>query len=402
VSNLPASRALPGIEDHPHAQSVLGAALAGLPGKAPSHAYLLHGPAGAGKRALTRAFAGELLAAGPSDQGPLAPGSADTRPAAPRIVDRETARAARERAGRGTHPDLTWVAPSGAAEMLVGDIDQAVVAAAALTPFESARRVFVIEGPERLNEQAANKLLKTLEEPPAYVHLLLVSDRPQEVLPTIASRCVHVRFDAPSSERIAQRLLAEGVCAEEPRARACARLALGDAARARALAGPEGETLRAAAEAYARAGLAGEASEAGLKSLLDAAKSAGAGAGEEVAQRLTDDLELAPAKERKRLEREALEAGRRAERRARALALDGALRLAELWLRDVVCVQEGAPELIHALDCRPQLQQDADRLDRAAARAAVARVRETRSRLQINVAEELALEALAHRLAPAA
>ncbi len=398
---MQASQALPGIESHPHARAVLGAALAGLPGRAPSHAYLLHGPAGAGKRALARSFAGELLAAGPPDPAPTASGSAAMRTASP-TVNPEAARAVRERAARGTHPDLTWVAPSGAAEMLVGDIDEAVVGAAALTPFESARRVFVIEGPERLNDQAANRLLKTLEEPPAYVHLLLVSDRPQEVLPTIASRCVHVRFDAPDSEEIARLLLAEGACAEEPRARACARLALGDAARARALASPEGQALRAAAEAYVRAGLAGEASEAGLKALLDAAKAAGANAGEEAAKRLTDDLEFAPAKERKRLEREGLEAARRAERRARALALDGALQLAELWLRDIVCLQEGAPGLVYALDRQPQLQQDADHLDRKAARAGVARVRDARSRLQINVAEELALEALAYRLAPAA
>ncbi len=382
MSNLQASETLPGIEDQPHARAVLGAALGGLPGRAPSHAYLLHGPAGAGKRALAQAFAGELLAAG--------------------LADPEAQGGVRERVARNAHPDLTWVAPSGAAEMLVSDIDEAVVAAASLTPFESARRVFVIEGPERLNEQAANKLLKTLEEPPAYVHLLLISDRPQEVLPTIVSRCVKVRFDAPSPEEIARRLLAEGACAEEPQARACARLALGDAARARILAGPEGEALRAAAEVYVGAGLAGDASATGLKALLDAAKAAGASAGEEAAERLTDDLQFVPAKERKRLEREAAEAAKRAERRARALALDGALRLAELWLRDIVCVQEGAPELVYALDRQPQLQADAERLDRKAARAGIGYVRETRSKLQINVAEELALEALAYRLAPAA
>ncbi len=80
--------------------------------------------------------------------------------------DAETARAVRDRVQRGTHPDLTWVTPSGAAEMLVSDIDEPVVAAAARTPFEASRRVFVIEGAETMNEQAANRLLKTLEEPP--------------------------------------------------------------------------------------------------------------------------------------------------------------------------------------------------------------------------------------------
>ena len=74
-----------------------------------------------------------------------------------------------ERVARGTHPDLTWVTPSGAAEMLVADIEEPVVAAATRTPFESARRVFVIEGVDAMNDQAANRMLKTLEEPPPFV-----------------------------------------------------------------------------------------------------------------------------------------------------------------------------------------------------------------------------------------
>ena len=90
---------LPGIDAHPHARAVLTPALA--PAGAPSHAYLFHGPAGTGKRTVARAFAAALLLAGARDPSAVA-----------------------ERVARGTHPDLTWVAPSGAAEMLVGDIDE--------------------------------------------------------------------------------------------------------------------------------------------------------------------------------------------------------------------------------------------------------------------------------------
>ena len=104
------------------------------------------------------------------------------------------------------HPDLTWVTPSGAAEMLVSDIDEPVVAAATRTPFEARRRVFVIERAETMNDQAANRMLKTLEEPADFAHLVLLTDRPGEILPTIASRCQHVRFDAPSADEIAARL----------------------------------------------------------------------------------------------------------------------------------------------------------------------------------------------------
>jgi DNA polymerase III subunit delta' len=373
---------LPGVEAHPHARAVLGAALG--PRGRPSHAYLLHGPAGVGKRALARAFAAALLADGSPDA--------------------EAARAVTERVARGTHPDLTWVTPSGAAEMLVSDIDEPVVAAAARTPFEADRRVFVIEAAETLNEQAANRLLKTLEEPPAYAHLVLVSDRKEEVLATIASRCQHVRFDALAPEMIARGLLAEGACAagEEEHARACARLALGDAGRARMLAGEEGRALRRAAEGYVRSALAEAggvgAGERRWVELLEAAKVAGEGAGERAGERLQGELQLAPSKERKKLEREAQEGRRRTERRARARALDRGLQMAELWLRDVVCVQEGAQELVYAVDRRAELAQDAQRCSGAGARRGVELVRETRTRIAVNVSEELALEALAYRL----
>src|SRR3978361_2295068 len=119
------------VDRHPHARAVLPAALP--PGGSPSHAYLFHGPAGAGKREAARAFAAELLAAGRADP----------------------ARAPRP-AGAGSHPDLTWVRPSGAAEMLVSDIEEPVIGAATRTPFESHRRVFVIEGADTMNDQAAN------------------------------------------------------------------------------------------------------------------------------------------------------------------------------------------------------------------------------------------------------
>ena len=107
------------------------------------------------------------------------------------------------------HPDLTWVTPSGAHEMLRADVAKPVVEAAAHTPFEAARRVFVLEHADSMNDEAANTLLKTLEEPPSYAVLILLSDKPGQVLPTIASRCQMVRFDPAPPATIAARL--EGV-----------------------------------------------------------------------------------------------------------------------------------------------------------------------------------------------
>jgi DNA polymerase III subunit delta' len=380
-----AAELLPGIDAQPHARAVLTPALA--PGASPSHAYLFHGPAGTGKRALARAFAAALL-----EQGARSPDTVG------------------ERVMRDSHPDLTWVKPSGAAEMLVADIEQPVVAAATRTPFESARRVFVIEGADTMNDQAANRMLKTLEEPPAFTHLLLLADRREDVLATIASRCQPVRFDPLPSALIARRLAARedataaadggedagGISSE--RAQACARLALGDAGLAARLASAAGESLRARAQDYVRAALAGDTGRRPWLELLDVAKAAGVAAGERAQARTESELELVPSKERKRYEREAAESRRRGERRERTATLDLGLRLAELWLRDVLCMREGAPELVYAVDRRAQLEQDADGRDAVALRRGVEHVADARLSLGLNVSEELALEALAYRL----
>ncbi len=364
-----AAELLPGVDAHPHARAVLLPALA--PGGEPSHAYLFHGPPGTGKRTIARAFAAALLARGAED-----------------------AEAVAERVQRGSHPDLTWVTPSGAAEMLVADIEEPVVAAASRTPFESARRVFVIEAVDTMNDQAANRMLKTLEEPPSFAHLLLLTDRREDVLATIASRCQHVRFDPLPPRRIAEIL--QGV--EGERAQACARLAFGDARTAARLASEEGAALRASAEGFVRAALAGATSELPWVGVLDAARAAGARAGERAQEQLALELELVPAKERRRYEREGLDARRRGERRARTQTLDLALRLAELWLRDLLCVSEGAPELVYAVDRRGELEDDARGLGGARLAEAIDLVADTRLSLSLNVSEELAVEALAYRL----
>ena len=381
------------LEDQPHARAVLGPVLTGA--AAPSHAYLLHGPPGTGKRGLARALAASLLGAGARN---------------PRTVA--------ERVGREAHPDLTWVAPSGAAEMLVSDIEEPVVVAAMRTPFESARRVFVIESVERMNDQSANRMLKTLEEPPAFVHLLLISDHLPDVLPTIASRCQHVRFDPLPAVRIVERLTGAepgaapgaapgaepeaehgtGHPVEEQRAQACARLALGDARLAAWLAGEEGERLRGQAEAFVRSAIAAGSGSRPWDPLLERAREAAAGAGAQAGAAVELELELLPARERKRHEREALDSRRRSERRASRQTLELSLRLAELWLRDVMCVCEGAPELIYAVDRREQVLADADGRDCARVREALELLAGARLSLAVNVSEELALEALAYRL----
>lgn len=383
---------LAGTESQPHAAAVLGPALP--PAGQPSHAYLFHGPPGSGKRAAARAFAARLLGARPPGEEAVAT-----------AADRDTVS---ERVQRGSHPDLTWVRPTGAAEMLVSDIDEPVVAAATRTPFEAGRRVFVIEGADTMNDRAANRLLKTLEEPPPFAHLILLADRREDVLPTIVSRCQTVRFDPLTPEAIARLLQDEqgdGAQRPAPQAAACARLALGDADLARELAAPQGALLRDSARTLVQAALESEEAPGSRPwgALLDAAAKTGALAGEQVGTEVQAELELLPSKERRRREREGGEAARRAERRARTRALDIGLRLVELWLRDMLCLAEEAGELVHALDRLEDLQADLRSLRQRGADPrrladAIEQVAATRLSLAQNVTEELALEALCYRL----
>ena len=362
------------LEHHPHARAVLGPAL-GADGQ-PSHAYLFHGPGGAGKRAAARALAAELLARGAADP--------------------ESARA---RVRSGAHPDLTWVVPSGAHEILVADIDEPVISAASKTPFEAERRVFVIERADELGDEAANRMLKTLEEPASFVHIILLTDRLPEILPTIRSRCQAVRFEAPSEEETTGEIEALGVGPDT--ALACVRLALQDADRARELAVPDGQALRAAAEAYARAALAQRMSQARpWTELLSAVRARAEAAGTELEARAQAELELTARKDRKRVENEWTERIRRTRRRVQTGALDLALQLVALWFADLAFMAYDAPELVRYRDRIAQLEEDAaaPAPPPARLREAVELVEDTRERFQLNVSEDLACEALAYRL----
>jgi DNA polymerase III subunit delta' len=361
---------LAGTEDHPQARIVLSSALA----SGPSHAYLFHGPAGTGKRTVARAFAAELLAEGEDDPDDV-----------------------RLRVEHGTHPDLTWVRPSGAHQMRVEDVNEPVIAAATRTPFEASRRVFVLERVDTLNDQAANRMLKTLEEPPAFVHLILLTDALGRVMETVVSRCQLVRFEPLPAARIAAALEAEGVPAE--RARACARLALGNAARARYLASAAGEELRGDVEHLVASALAGGRGEEPWRPLLERAERHRLDAEDAAAADRAERLELEPkGRERRAIERELEEAAKRDGRRARTEVLDLALSLTGLAFRDLVCLAEDASEAVLAGDHSDALAEQARGRDPRRLREAAERCEDVRQALELNVMEDLALAALGFRL----
>lgn len=175
---------------------------------APAHAYLFTGAASVGKATVALEFARLLLCPEKGDH------------ASPSEV--EACRSCR-RVGNGNHPDLVNVEPEGRTSLGV-DQARAVVTQSALTPVESERRIFLLEEAGLMTEQAANTLLKTLEEPSAPVTFLLVAESEDDFPPTVASRCRTVHFGRVREEDLTAALVDRGI---EPDAARVAALVAG-------------------------------------------------------------------------------------------------------------------------------------------------------------------------------
>ena len=278
---------------------------------------------------------------------------------------------------------------------MVEEVRERVIRASAYKPYEGGKRVFVVEAAEAMRDESQNALLKTLEEPPEFVHLILLSAEPAALLETIASRCQPVDF-APLPVEAVEAALSEGrEGAEDAEIAAAARLAAGDVELARLLLSEPGRKLRGEAEGFAAATLAGEDAGPSWRAMLT---SAGA-AGEEAEAAAREELEEEKEAGMKRSARDIADAAKRAGRRRRTELLDLGLRLTAAWFRDLGAVASGAAELAYNADRLPRLQSQASGLDPAAPRRAVELVEDTRRRLDLNVSEELALEALSFRLA---
>ena len=353
-------------EHQGRARVALSAALAAEP----SHAYLFRGPRGSGKRAAARAFAAEVLAAASS-----APEDARRRA----LLD------------PSPHPDLVWLAPTGAQHM-VEEVRERVIRAAAYRPFEGGKRVFVVEAAEAMRDESQNALLKTLEEPPEFVHLILLSSDGEGLLETVASRCQAIEFAPLPAEVLERELAAEGASPEE--AAAAARLAAGDLERARLLLGEQGRQLRGDVESCIAAALEGKCSGAPWKGLLDRAKAVGDDAEAAAREALEEDSKAGI----KRSAKDISDAARRVGRRRRTEILELAFELCATWLRDLAAVAAGAEEVVFNRDRLERLRSQARDLDPVAARRGAELVQETRRGLELNVSEELALEALFFRL----
>jgi DNA polymerase III subunit delta' len=184
----------------------------------PPHALLLVGPARVGKTTLAFDLAAGLLC--------LAPQPAD-RPCGECAACRKVA--------HGNHPDVHRLAPEGAGGQIRLAAVQALTGALALLPLEGRYRVAIVEQAQRLNHDAQNALLKTLEEPPARVCLILAADESANLLPTLVSRCVRLRLSRVPPDALAE-LLDERADVDSVRAAVLARLSDGRPGAALALA----------------------------------------------------------------------------------------------------------------------------------------------------------------------
>ena len=164
----------------------------------PAHAYAFVGPAGVGRRLTAVALAQALLC--------------PTRGCGACGVCRRVA--------AGQHPDCQVIGPvpprenpKGAVAIRIEQV-RALERAAALTPLEGSRKVFVLDEAERMTLPTAQALLKTLEEPPPRTHLVLILANPRALPPTVLSRCQRVRFRPLDGAAAARLLEGRGVSAE--------------------------------------------------------------------------------------------------------------------------------------------------------------------------------------------
>lgn len=337
------------------------------------HAYLFAGPEGVGRELAAIALAASLNC----DDGGC--GTCDV---CARIL-------------RRAHPDVTRIQPQGA-QILVEQVRDLRLAAHR-TPVEGRVKVFLIEDAHRLNPAAANALLKVLEEPPGDVVFVLVTNSPEDLLPTIVSRCRRVDFYALGPRQIEQVLIDHhGI---EPSAAAWAARAGGDLSRAlglskdpegparreahveipgRLVRGGPGEAVRIARELTEEAGRAREASTAQHRAEIDA---------------LTESFGDArgSAAARKRLE----ERHKRELRRRETEAYDSALRDIGSFFRDVLLLGAGAPEdvLVNA-EIGSRLRRAAEVADPAWLARAIDRIESVRRAIGRSAQPTLALEAL--------
>ncbi len=155
-----------------------------------SHAYIFNGPDKSGKMMLAEAFAAALQC----ETGGVDPCM--------------ECRSCRQAAGRN-QPDIIYLVHDKPNTISVDDIRTQINNDILLKPYSSKRKIYLIDEAEKMNIQAQNALLKTIEEPPSYAVILLITSNSDAFLPTILSRCVSLNLKAVSDDKIRRYLMSQ-------------------------------------------------------------------------------------------------------------------------------------------------------------------------------------------------
>ncbi len=155
------------------------------------HALLFTGIAGSGKRSVAKAVAMALNCRQSSDDSPSEEGCGKCPPCR-QILS-------------GNHPDILTIAPRGSTLQI--DQIRRLLSVVAMKPHSATHRVIIVADSQTLNPEAGNALLKVLEEPPSNTTLILTAIQKSDLLPTILSRCRHIRFQPIDEADLAAHLI---------------------------------------------------------------------------------------------------------------------------------------------------------------------------------------------------
>ena len=184
-----------------------------------THAYILNGERGAGKKLVAKLFATTLLC----EEG------------GPDPCNR--CHSCRQAEG-GNHPDIIWVTHEKPNSISVDDIREQVNNTIMIKPYQGPYKVYVIDHADIMTPQAQNALLKTIEEPPQYAVIMLLTENAEMLLPTIASRCVMLKLRY-IRDILIKKYLMETLKVPDYKADMCTAFAQGNMGRAIMLANSE-------------------------------------------------------------------------------------------------------------------------------------------------------------------
>ena len=181
-----------------------------------SHAYILNGERGSGKKMLANLFATTLLC---EEQGP----------------DPCNACHSCHQAESGNHPDIIRVTHEKPNTISVDDIRRQVNEDIQIKPYQGPYKIYIIAEADLMTVQAQNALLKTIEEPPAYAVIFLLTENAEALLPTITSRCVMLKL-RNIKDTLIRKYLMETMHVPDYKADMCTAFAQGNMGRATMLA----------------------------------------------------------------------------------------------------------------------------------------------------------------------